>query len=75
MVNQTVVRIARKIMAAIAGAPAPFRDAVIAADLLGLSYREAARYLRARGATITTRLYREAILALLPRVLASRLNS
>ena len=75
MVNKTVVRIARKIMAAIAGAPAPFRDAVIAADLPGLSYREAARYLRAREATITTRLYREATLPLLPPVLASRLNS
>jgi len=75
MVNKTVVRIARKIMAAIAGAPAPFRDAVIAVDLLGLSYREAARYPRAREATVTTRLYREATLPLLPSLLASRLNS
>ena len=75
MVNKTVVRIARKIMTAIAGAPAPFRDAVIVVDLVGLSYREDARYLRARKATITTRLYREATLPLLPPVLASRLNS
>jgi RNA polymerase sigma-70 factor, ECF subfamily len=31
---------------------------VIAVDLLGLSYREAARSLRAREATLTTRLHR-----------------
>jgi RNA polymerase sigma-70 factor, ECF subfamily len=49
---------AREIMEAIASAPAPFRDAVIAVDLLGLSYREAARSLRTREATITTRLHR-----------------
>jgi RNA polymerase sigma-70 factor, ECF subfamily len=49
---------AREIMEAIATAPAPYRDAVIAVDVLGLSYREAARSLRAREATITTRLHR-----------------
>jgi RNA polymerase sigma-70 factor, ECF subfamily len=49
---------ARDIMQAIASAPAPFRDAVIAVDLLGLSYREAARSLHTREATITTRLHR-----------------
>jgi RNA polymerase sigma-70 factor, ECF subfamily len=49
---------AREIMEAIAGAPAPYRDAVIAVDLIGLSYREAARSLRTREATITTRLHR-----------------
>jgi RNA polymerase sigma-70 factor (ECF subfamily) len=47
-----------EIMQAIANTPAPFRDAVIAVDLLGLSYREAARALRTREATITTRLHR-----------------
>jgi RNA polymerase sigma-70 factor (ECF subfamily) len=35
-----------------------FRDAVLAIDLLGLSYREAARALGVREATITTRLHR-----------------
>ena len=45
----------REIMRAIASAPTPFRDAVIAIDVLGLSYREAARSLRAPEATITTR--------------------
>jgi RNA polymerase sigma-70 factor, ECF subfamily len=48
----------REIMQAIANTPAPYRDAVIAVDLLGLSYREAARALRSREATITTRLHR-----------------
>ena len=45
-------------MEAIASVPAAFRDAVIAVDLLGLSYREAARSLRIPEATITTRLHR-----------------
>jgi RNA polymerase sigma-70 factor, ECF subfamily len=49
---------ARELMQAIASAPAPYRDAVIAVDLLGLSYREAARSLYTREATITTRLHR-----------------
>jgi RNA polymerase sigma-70 factor (ECF subfamily) len=48
----------REIMQAIANAPALYRDAVIAVDLVGLSYREAARSLRTREATITTRLHR-----------------
>jgi RNA polymerase sigma-70 factor (ECF subfamily) len=49
---------AREIMEAIASAPEPYRDAVIAVDLLGLSYREAAISLGTREATVTTRLYR-----------------
>ena len=49
---------AREIMKAIATAPVPYRDAVIAVDVIGLSYREAARSLRTREATITTRLHR-----------------
>ena len=49
---------AREIMEAVASAPGPYRDAVIAVDLVGLSYREAARSLRTREATITTRLHR-----------------
>jgi RNA polymerase sigma-70 factor, ECF subfamily len=35
-----------------------FRDAVVAIDVIGLSYNEAARALRVRKATIATRLYR-----------------
>jgi RNA polymerase sigma-70 factor, ECF subfamily len=49
---------AREVMEAIASAPPRYRDAVIAVDLLGLSYREAATSLRTREATITTRLHR-----------------
>lgn len=49
---------AREIMEAIASAPAVYRDAVIAIDVMGMSYKEAARALRAREATITTRLHR-----------------
>jgi RNA polymerase sigma-70 factor, ECF subfamily len=49
---------ASEIMHAVASAPAVYRDAVIAVDILGMSYREAARALRAREATITTRLHR-----------------
>ncbi len=43
---------------AIAALPGDFRDALVAIDLVGLSYREAARALRVREATITTRLHR-----------------
>ena len=49
---------ARELYALIAQLPDPFRDALVAIDLLGLSYREAAGALRVREATITTRLYR-----------------
>lgn len=38
--------------------PAGFRDALVAVDLVGLTYREAARALRVREATITSRLHR-----------------
>jgi len=49
---------AREIMEAIASAPEPYREAVIAVDVLGLSYREAAQSLQTREATITTRVFR-----------------
>lgn len=44
--------------AMIAELPEPFREALVAVDLIGLSYREAARALRVREATLTTRLHR-----------------
>jgi RNA polymerase sigma-70 factor (ECF subfamily) len=47
-----------EVYAAISELPADFRDAVMAIDVVGLSYREAARALRVREATITTRLHR-----------------
>ena len=43
---------------AISELPPDFRDAVVAIDVVGMSYREAARSLRVREATITTRLHR-----------------
>lgn len=47
-----------ELYAVIAALPDEFRDALIAIDLVGLSYREAARALRVKEATITTRLHR-----------------
>ena|SRR5437764_1001221 len=47
-----------ELYAAISALPDDFRDALIAIDVVGLSYREAARTLRIREATITTRLHR-----------------
>lgn len=38
--------------------PEVFRETLVAVDVLGLSYREAARALKTREATVTTRLYR-----------------
>jgi RNA polymerase sigma-70 factor (ECF subfamily) len=43
---------------AIAQLPEEFRLALVAVDVLGLSYRDAARALRVREATVTTRLFR-----------------
>ena len=48
----------RELLATIAALPPDFRDALVAIDLIGLSYREAARLLGVPEATITTRLYR-----------------
>ncbi len=48
----------RELYATIAQLPEDFRLALVAVDVLGLSYREAARALRVREATITTRLFR-----------------
>jgi len=48
----------QELYAAIAALPDDFRDALVAVDVMGLSYREAAGALRVREATITTRLHR-----------------
>jgi RNA polymerase sigma-70 factor (ECF subfamily) len=50
--------IAAEVFPAIAHLPEAFRLALVAVDVAGLSYREAARALGAPEATITTRLYR-----------------
>jgi RNA polymerase sigma-70 factor (ECF subfamily) len=49
---------AQELYAAIAALPETFRDALVAIDVAGLSYGEAARALRIPEATITTRLHR-----------------
>ncbi|HLH14413.1 MAG TPA: RNA polymerase sigma factor [Solirubrobacteraceae bacterium] len=48
----------QEIYATIAQLPDAFRLALVAVDVLGLSYREAARALGVREATLTTRLFR-----------------
>ncbi len=48
----------QELYATIAQLPEDFRLALVAVDVLGLSYREASRALRVREATLTTRLYR-----------------
>jgi RNA polymerase sigma-70 factor (ECF subfamily) len=48
----------QEVFATIAQLPEDFRLALVAVDVLGLSYREAAHALRVREATITTRLFR-----------------
>jgi RNA polymerase sigma-70 factor, ECF subfamily len=49
---------AREVFAAIAALPADFRDALVAIDVAGLSYGEAATALRVRERTIGSRLFR-----------------
>lgn len=49
---------ARELYSLIAELPEGFRDALVAVDVLGLSYREAAQALKVREGTVTTRLYR-----------------
>ena len=47
-----------ELYAAIAALPADFRDVLVAVDITGLSYKEAARALRIREGTVMSRLYR-----------------
>jgi RNA polymerase sigma-70 factor (ECF subfamily) len=49
---------AGELMGAIATAPPRYRDAVIAVDVLGLSYREAATAMRTHEKTVATRVHR-----------------
>jgi RNA polymerase sigma-70 factor (ECF subfamily) len=49
---------ARDVFGAIAGLADDFRDALVAVDVAGLSYREAAKLLGTKEATITSRLHR-----------------
>lgn len=49
---------ARSAYAAISELSQPLRETIVAVDIVGLSYKEAARSLRAREGTIMSRLYR-----------------
>jgi len=49
---------AGEVYAAIALLPGDFRDVLVAVDITGLSYKEAARALRIREGTVMSRLYR-----------------
>lgn len=48
----------KEIHAIIGELPAEFRDAIVAVDIVGLSYREAARALGVAEGTLTSRLFR-----------------
>jgi len=47
-----------ELYAAVAALPENYRDVLVAVDIIGLSYKEAARALRTREGTIMSRLYR-----------------
>ena len=49
---------ARQVYAAVANLPDDFRDVIVAVDVAGLSYREAAKALKTREGTVMSRLYR-----------------
>jgi RNA polymerase sigma-70 factor (ECF subfamily) len=49
---------AAELYAAIAALPGDFRDVLVAVDVAGLTYEEAARALRIRTGTVMSRLYR-----------------
>jgi len=49
---------AAELYAAIAALPGNFRDVLVAVDITGLTYEEAARALRIRTGTVMSRLYR-----------------
>jgi RNA polymerase sigma-70 factor (ECF subfamily) len=57
-VQPDVVFEAGEVYAAIAALPGDFRDVLVAVDIAGLSYKEAARALRIREGTVMSRLYR-----------------
>ena len=54
---QAVVE-AGELYAAIAALPGDFRDVLVAVDVAGLSYKEAARALKTKEGTVMSRLYR-----------------
>jgi len=57
-VQPDVVFEAGEVYAAVARLPGDFRDVLVAVDIAGLSYKEAARALHIREGTVMSRLYR-----------------
>ena len=49
---------ANEVFAAVSALPDAYRDVLVAVDITGLSYKEAARALRIREGTVMSRLYR-----------------
>jgi RNA polymerase sigma-70 factor, ECF subfamily len=49
---------ARQVYEAVADLPADFRDVIVAVDVVGLSYKEAAKALKLPEGTVMSRLYR-----------------
>jgi RNA polymerase sigma-70 factor (ECF subfamily) len=49
---------ARQVYEAVAALPGDYRDVVVAVDVLGLSYKEAAAALKTKEGTVMSRLYR-----------------
>jgi RNA polymerase sigma-70 factor (ECF subfamily) len=49
---------ARQVYEAVAALPPDFRDVIVAVDVVGLSYKEAAKALKIREGTVMSRLYR-----------------
>ncbi|MGE3449453.1 MAG: sigma factor-like helix-turn-helix DNA-binding protein, partial [Microbacteriaceae bacterium] len=49
---------AREVYAAVAALPPDYRDVVVAVDVVGLSYDEAAKALKLPQGTVMSRLYR-----------------
>jgi RNA polymerase sigma-70 factor (ECF subfamily) len=49
---------AREVLEMVGSLPEEYRDAIVAVDVVGLSYSEAARALRIKEPALTTRLYR-----------------
>ena len=48
----------REVFAAVSGLPDDFRDVLVAVDIVGLSYKEAAKSLKIAEGTVMSRLYR-----------------
>ena len=48
----------REVFAAVSSLPEDFRDVIVAVDIVGLSYKQAAKSLKIAEGTVMSRLYR-----------------